>query len=463
LPIRVRLTLWYILVFGVALITLTAVLYVFLSNSLMQEVDRTLWLKAAEIRMEMASKGEQYLAQEENAGHRALPPVNEFAQPGIYIQVLDSRGVVLDTSTNLQGQQLPVRIDQIAQGLAGKESIFTLEAGENQRVRVVTMPLTADDRVYGLVQVGQSTRNVEIATLQIGYWLALGALGVILVAGVLGWFLARKAFASVDRVIESAKLIDLSAEPGKRLHYDTPHDEIGKLVQTLNSMLERTEQSLESQRQFIADSSHELRTPLTTIRGNVDLLERQTDDACRKESLDSIKREAERMSRIVQNLLLLAQIDAQQAFNPRQVELDTLLLDVFRQAKTMCNGRTIQLGNEDQVTVMGDADQLKQMVLNLVDNAIKHTSPDGRITLSLGKDDKWAWIEVNDDGVGIPAEHLPKIFDRFYRVDKARSRAQGGTGLGLAIVKSIAELHGGRVTVSSALGKGSTFTIWLRL
>jgi signal transduction histidine kinase len=304
---------------------------------------------------------------------------------------------------------------------------------------------------------------VETATLQIGYWLALGALGVILVAGVLGWFLARKAFASVDRVIESAKLIDLSAEPGKRLHYDTPHDEIGKLVQTLNSMLERTEQSLESQRQFIADSSHELRTPLTTIRGNVDLLERQTDDACRKESLDSIKREAERMSRIVQNLLLLAQIDAQQAFNPRQVELDTILLDVFRQAKTMCNGRTIQLGNEDQVTVMGDADQLKQMVLNLVDNAIKHTSPDGRITLSLGKDDKWAWIEVNDDGVGIPAEHLPKIFDRFYRVDKARSRAQGGTGLGLAIVKSIAELHGGRVTVSSALGKGSTFTIWLRL
>ncbi|MCL5962401.1 MAG: HAMP domain-containing histidine kinase [Chloroflexi bacterium] len=464
MPIRVRLTLGYVLFFGIAIIAVTTLLYLFLSSNLQQEVDRTLWLKAADIHIDLTSKGETYLDQmAKGPPPRGLTTANEFAQPGIYVQILDSKGVVVDASANLQGQQLPTNSEQVIQGLAGKQSIQTLAAGENQRVRVITMPLKGGNRVFGLVQVGQSLHNVEATINQIGYFLLFSTLGLILVAGLSGWFLARKAFASIDRVVQSAQEIDLAAEPGKRLIYEGPEDEIGGLVRTLNAMLERTQEALESQKQFIADSSHELRTPLTSIRGNVDLLERQIGEEDRRESLDSIKREAERMSRIVSNLLLLAQLDAQQVRNLREVELDTLLLDVFRQAKVMADGRTVELGNEDVAMIKGDADQLKQMILNLVENAIKYTPAGGKITLSLGKEGRWAKMEVSDSGVGIPQEHLPHIFDRFYRVDKARSRGQGGTGLGLAIVKSIAELHGGEVTVTSSVGEGSTFTVWLRL
>ena len=463
MPIRVRLTLWYMLLFGLAIVAVTTLLFFFLSNNLKEEVDRVLWMKATEVHMQMVSMGEDYLIQKQNTPRRGLPPANEFAQPGIYVQILDSRGLLLDTSANLQGQLLPVKSEQVVQGLDGKRSIMTLAAGDNQRVRVVTMPLVVGNRVFALVQVGQSLRNFDATTNQIGYYLLFGVVGLILVASFSGWFLAKKAFASIDEVIQSAQEIDLAAEPGKRLVYGGPRDEIGHLVQTLNAMLGRTEESLESQKQFVADSSHELRTPLTSIRGNVDLLERITDEEGRKESLDSIKRETERMSRIVSGLLLLAQLDAQQVRNVSDVELDTLLLDVFRQAKVMANDQTVELGHEDASVVQGDYDQLKQMLLNLVDNAIKYSPQGGRITLSLFKDKDWARLEVTDTGVGIPSEHLPNIFDRFHRVDKARSRAQGGTGLGLAIVKSIAELHGGRVNVKSEVGLGSTFAVWLPL
>lgn len=463
MTIRVRLTLWYLLTFGLALIGLTVLLYSSLSRGIRQEFDRSLLLKAAEIHMGISSKGEQYLSGEPNAAILLLPPADEYAQPGIYVQILGPHGNVRDTSTNLQGRELPMRSDQIAEGLAGMESIHTVTMGESQQVRVVTKPLIVGGQVYGLVQVGQSLQPVEDTIRQIGLISAFSALCVIVLAGLSGWFLAKKAFESVDKMIARAQVADASSGPGRRLHYEGPEDEIARLVRTLNGMLERVEESVEAQKRFIADSSHELRTPLTAIRGNVDLLERETDEQSRSESLDSIKREAERMSRIVQNLLLLAQLDAQSSFNPHEVELDTLLLDVFRQAKVMAGSRRVQLGNEDVATVKGDADQLKQMLLNLVDNAIKYTPPDGQITLALYRDDQWARIEVADTGVGIPEEHLPHIFDRFYRVDKVRSRSQGGTGLGLAIVKSIAELHGGQVTVTSSVGQGSSFAVWLRL
>jgi signal transduction histidine kinase len=215
----------------------------------------------------------------------------------------------------------------------------------------------------------------------------------------------------------------------------------------------------------VADVSHELRSPLTAIRGNLDLLRRGGVDnnAERDASITAIDSESARMQRMVQDLLLLAHADAGVGIQKETVELDTLLLDIYRQARLTASGVKVSWGSEDQAQVVGDPDRLKQLFVNLVDNAIKYTPNGGEVTLSLEREEPWVRVAVADTGVGIPPRDLPKIFDRFYRIDRARARADGGAGLGLSIVKWIVDAHDGRIDVKSEVGKGSTFTVWLLL
>jgi len=226
-------------------------------------------------------------------------------------------------------------------------------------------------------------------------------------------------------------------------------------------MLDRLESLFRAQQRFIADISHELRSPLTTIRGNVDLLRRM--NCVDKPSLDAIQSETERMTRMVSDLLLLAQADAGLPIRRERVELDTLILEVYRQVRPAVGDIELVIGEEDQATILGDPDRIKQLMLNLVDNAIKYTPKGGRVTLGLRRAQGQAVLTVSDTGIGIPPEDLPHIFERFYRVDKARSRAAGGVGLGLSIVKWIVQAHGGRIDVHSEPGQGTTFTVWLPL
>jgi signal transduction histidine kinase len=233
-------------------------------------------------------------------------------------------------------------------------------------------------------------------------------------------------------------------------------------------MLARLESLFHTQRRFLADVSHELRTPLTTIQGNVDLLCRGAaeDPQIRRETLAIIEGEVARMSRLVADLLLLARADAGIQLEVEPVELDTLLLEVYRQARLMSDGVDVRLGHEDQAVVMGDADRLRQLFLNLVDNALKYTPAGGQVKLSLYNEQDQVRVVVSDTGIGIPEEDLqpgpsglPLIFERFHRSDPARS--QGGTGLGLSIAHWITQAHGGQVTVESQLGAGSRFTVLL--
>jgi signal transduction histidine kinase len=248
------------------------------------------------------------------------------------------------------------------------------------------------------------------------------------------------------------------------------------LAGAFNEMLERLEQIFLAQRRFVADVSHELRTPLTTIRGNVDLLRRMGgDDAA---SLDAIESETERMIRLVGDLLLLARADA--GYIPMEsssVDIQAMMLDVATQARVLADKRldvVLNLAESEDaepITVDGDADRLKQLLLNLVDNSIKHTPSDGTVTLSLARMDGWIRLTVTDTGSGIPPEDLPHIFDRFYRAEKSRWRRTSpnasspgvGVGLGLSIASWIAKAHGGHIEVQSEQGKGSAFHIWLPL
>jgi signal transduction histidine kinase len=228
-------------------------------------------------------------------------------------------------------------------------------------------------------------------------------------------------------------------------------------------MIEQLDRLLQSQRTFVADASHELRGPLTVIRGNLDLLKRNLSEEDRSESIRVLEAEMTRMTRIVNDLLVLAEVESGPLEQQQTVSLKDILLDSQDRALLLAGNRKITIERQEDLWVKGDGHKLDQMANNLVSNAVKYTPDGGTITLSLFQDGDWARLEVADTGIGIAPEHLPHIFDRFYRVDKAHSRAGGGTGLGLAIVKGIAQQHGGTVTVNSELGKGSTFTVRLKL
>jgi len=288
-----------------------------------------------------------------------------------------------------------------------------------------------------------------------------GGLVAILASAVVGRLLAAQALRPIDTITQTALAISRADDLDKRIAQVGPQDEVGRLATTFNVMLDRLEGLFRAQQRFIADISHELRSPLTTIRGNVDLLQRM--NCVDKPSLDAIRAESERMTRLVGDLMLLAQADAGQPIRRERVELDTLMLEVFRQVRPLTEGIELSIGEEDQATVLGDPDRLKQLLLNLVDNAIKYTPHGGRVTLGLRRAEGWAVLSVADTGVGIPAKDLPHIFERFYRVDKARSRAAGGSGLGLSIVQWIVQAHGGRIEARSEPGQGTVFTAWLPL
>jgi signal transduction histidine kinase len=227
-------------------------------------------------------------------------------------------------------------------------------------------------------------------------------------------------------------------------------------------MLDRLSKLFNAQQRLVADVSHEMRTPLTVIRGNVDLL--RTMGCADVESLDALTRESERMTRLVGDLLLLSQADAGVlSMNFHPVNVTQVVSDIERSGQVLAAGRVnIATHVEEDLSVQADPDRLRQVLLNLVDNAIKHTPDGGQVTVEAARSyNGFVRIAVSDTGVGIPEKDLPYVFERFYRVDKSRSRANGGSGLGLSIANSIVQAHNGRIVVSSKPGEGTTFDVYL--
>jgi len=354
---------------------------------------------------------------------------------------------------------------------------------------IYSLPLKINDvQIVYMVQVVQPISNIESTLGQVARNLILGTALSLIIAAVVGALLARRALAPLQEITDTAQRISSTKDLGQRiiLAQGNPaqdKSEVGRLAVTFNSMLDQIQQLFNTQRRLTADVSHELRSPLTTIQGNVELLQRMSADMSRvadrdpagqqetaailQETLGEVESEANRMGRMISDLLLLAQADSGLQLNLERLEMDTLLLDIYRQTRRMAErrkgpgGLTVRLGSEDQAVVWGDRERLRQLLLNLTDNAIKYTPVGGSITLGLEVVDGWVRVDVTDTGVGISPDDLGQIFQRFFRVDKARSRDQGGTGLGLSIACWIAEAHGGRITVTSQVDAGSTFSTWL--
>lgn len=455
MPIRIRLTLWYTLLLGVILLAFSTLLYLVLEVSLHTQIDRTLEDRAQQVIAGIESQAVFDL----RTGQVLIPQANVFSSPGTFIQVIEADGNLASTSDNLAEQHIPIDDEMLAENLTGIPSFKTVMI-DNIPLRTYSTPIFLGPHVVGAVQVGQSLREVENTLHQVLIFLIGGMVGALILAAIVGAFLAWKALEPIEEINQVANHIVSGQDLKQRLPAPKTTDEISQLTETINDMLQRLDNFFQAQVRLSADVSHELRTPLTTIRGNVDLLRRSKGNNPDElnEALIAIEGELGRMSRLVADLLLLSQADAGLSLRMEPVELDTIILDVYRQARIIANEITIQLGHEDQAVVQGDADRLRQLLINLVINAIKHTSVGGTITLSLYREPEWVQITIEDTGRGIAPSDLPHIFDRFYR---ATNNDHSGSGLGLSIAQWIAETHGGQITVTSELGQGSVFTLWL--
>jgi heavy metal sensor kinase len=287
---------------------------------------------------------------------------------------------------------------------------------------------------------------------------------VLLLSGGLGYVLARKALAPMERLRLSTE--EITADHlDRRLPVINPQDELGRLTETFNTMIGRLERSFAEIRRFTADASHELRTPLTAIRTEAEVaLAKPLGLTEHQQLLGSILEECDRLTRLTDQLLALAREDVCAARQAQQrVNLAALVGEVAETMRPLADAKELRLDVEvnGATWVLGDAPRLREVFFNLIDNGIKYTPEGGEVALWVGQNGLEAVVTVRDTGIGIPPEHVPHIFDRFYRVDKARSRAEGGTGLGLSIAQSIAGAHGGRIELASTLGQGTTCTVRL--
>lgn len=471
--LRWQLTVWIGLALGLVVALLVLAIYGLLARNLSRQVDDSLKNRANQVESAIQRRSPF------SAGaplEEVLP--NTFASTDIFVQVADIDGEVLGTSDNLDEAMLPITPESLAAIQEGKGA-YAKVWFQGERLRTYIAPLTLPEHPISAVQVARSLEPREAALAQLRLLGAVGLLVAVFVAGLVVWLLTGRALSPLEQVIETSEVIGLSSDLSNRVRTGHTVNEVGRLANTLNRMLERLERSdrelreaneklaasLRAQRRFTADASHELRTPLTTIRGYASLLRQfaQVTPEDRIAAVAQIDHEAERMSRLVEDLLTLARADSGLTLSRERVPLAPLVEDVAEQTRTLDEGRhDLYLHIDEPLEVIGDQDTLRQLLLILMDNAMKYTPDGGRIDLRLGSEEGQASIEVADDGIGISQDALPHIFERFHRAHRDR-KVSKGTGLGLAIARWIVGEHGGVIEVRSNDGRGSSFTVRLPL
>ncbi len=451
MSLRLRLTLLYSTLVGGILLIFGSAVYILISIILLNQVDNTLAATAEEIINVTAVDSSGAVSS------ISLPSLDLTANT--YVQVWGKDGKLKSSSPGISALRVPLD----PAGLQAKNPLYHEDTSNGIHLRVLSVPLEVGIHPIALLQVATSMTVVDAARTNLIYILLVSAFVSVGAAALGSWLVLGRSLAPLGTITDSVQAINRADDLSRRIPYRGPaSDEIGGLIESFNQTLERLENLFTSQQRLLADVSHELRTPLTVIKGNADLMRRmrKLDD----ESLSSIDLEAGRLTRLVGGLLLLAQAESGKlSLDLKQVELDTLLLEVFQEMRLVAGDKVrIKVANIDQIQVQGDRDRLKQVLLNITANAIQYTPAGGEVILGLSKIGEQARIIVHDTGPGIPAEDLPFIFERFYRVEKSRTRSKsGGFGLGLSIAQWIVENHGGTIKVESEAHDGTTFAIWL--
>ena len=502
LPLQLRLAFFYALLLGLALWFFGSAVYTQAEQRAYHDLDNTLSSRATSVKI---GKDLSIAQQSGNLPLYLSNSINGLGAGDVAIEVLDSQLHLLATTTSTFQDGLqssvagfdtsPIPWDkQAAQWIevqpyttdGSPNSIYSTITYEGQHVRVYTT-INSGLGLNNIIQTARSEQDIEqsLSDLQALLWRG-GAL-VMVLALLGGWLITWSVLAAVRRMSGTAQKIGASQDFSQRVPERSwlGKNELTRLASTFNNMLANLEKAYKYQQRFVADASHELRAPITSIRCNLDLLAKAPDLAPNEveAALTDARAEADRMGRLVNDLLTLARADNTSQVSidggykkyqtySEKVDLDSLLLEVYRQYRPVDedgqdarkqNGPRIFLQDITPAQVYGDVDKLKQALVALLDNAIKYTPYEGSVALSLSTDNSFALLRVSDSGIGILAEDLPYIFERFYRADPARTRDRGGSGLGLAIAKSIVEEHTGSIEVESTPGKGSTFLVKIPL
>jgi heavy metal sensor kinase len=462
MSLRVRLTLWYGTALVSVLVVCGVILYGALAKALKEHVDRSLEETAAvaERSLEEHRFGPFLLYEDLSQDFPELATLDKF------FQIFGPTGQITIQSPNIQSREIPLSRTALEAALAGQTTFESVRFSGEPPIRLISVPVRHGGTLVNIVRVGTSLQPLE-ETLHRLLIILLITMPLALLASLGGgWFLAGRALRPVGAITQAAERI-AGGDLTQRLSVSTAQDEIGRLAATFNAMIGRLEASFRQIRQFTSDASHELRTPLTVLKGETELAlrrPRSADDYRRV--LESSLEEIDRMSRIVDELLFLSRADLGEIkMESRPVRLDQLFDDLKRQAEVLGHEQSVQIvtGMIEPATVAGDDMRLRELVLNLLDNAIKYSPPGGRVEMSVVTQDGTARLSVSDQGIGVSLEEQAHIFDRFYRTDAARAHTKKGTGLGLAICQWIVDAHHGTIEVHSEPGKGSTFTVILPL
>ncbi|MBZ0282745.1 MAG: HAMP domain-containing histidine kinase [Anaerolineae bacterium] len=392
-----------------------------------------------------------------------LPQLDIFRASGVLVEAwsigADGKPEFGAASDNLGDFRDPLD----AQSLGADAPVYQNVRINNTELRVLTWPIRVigQEGLFGNIQVAASLETVNQATRQLSFFMLGGGILAVLGSLALGWWLSNQTLNPIEAITEAADSISTAKDLGTRIPWNGPMDERGRLISVFNHMMDRLEHLFGAQQRLVADVSHELRTPLTAIRGNLDLARRYGMDTL---SMEAIEDETARMQRLVNDLLTLARADfGGLTLDMTEIDVDTIVTEVFKEARLLATDRNllIKITHIEPIRIKGNPDRLKQLLLNLVSNAIKFTPNGGQISFGLRREGDEAVLQVSDTGVGIQPEDLERIFDRFYQADSSRTRVHDGegSGLGLSIAKWIAEAHGGTIGVQSTPSKETTFTV----
>jgi heavy metal sensor kinase len=452
LSIRWRLTLWNTLGLAVVQLAFAAVVYGLLRHSLYSQIDRKLLGAAGQL--------EQDSRMATDPDERLRYWIYEWREHE------NLSAVAYDADRTVRGRTEELAADSVPPAPTA--------VGNEPRLQDEAIPILGRQRVLqrnlqlggrpATILIMASLEDIDHELSELLTVVATAIPIVLLLSGGLGYVLARKALGPMERLRRSTE--EITADRlDRRLPVVNPHDELGRLTETFNAMIGRLERSFAEIRRFTADASHELRTPLAAIRTEAEVaLAKPLGLTEHQQLLGSILEECERLTRLTDQLLALAREDARAARQVQElVDVEALVGDVVETMRPLAEvkGLSLHLEAHEPVCVSGESTRLREVFFNILDNAIKYTSEGGEIEVQISHQGSEAIVTVRDTGIGIPAEHLGHVFNRFYRVDKARSRAEGGTGLGLSIAQSIIVAHGGRIELASLTGQGTTCTVRL--
>ena len=458
LPLRTRLTIWYLLTLTAILVLFLTFLYWQVQRHLIAQMDTTLQVAAAQARVMVSAEGDS-LAFQNKEDTQAL---DRQLSDNFAIYLMSADGTNRDSL--VKGDEFPVQ-----QPRSGAVTVHYLD--DKWRVYSERIPSTAT-APGGWLQVAQDMEPITVALASLRTQMLLGLPLALLMAGFVGFFLARRALRPIDHITQTAQSIN-AGDLSQRIGYSGPADEVGKLAATFDRMLDRLQGAFERQRRFTGDAAHELRTPLTALKGRIEVtLNRPRQASEYAEMLEEMGGQVDRLIHLSSDLLFMARFEqGHQPLQSEPIDLGNLLSATVEQIMPLAEADRITVHQDYSADLQayGDVNLLIRLFQNVLDNAIKYTPSGGKVGVTAQSDDHGITVAVSDTGPGISSEHLSHLFERFYRVDEDRSRGgngshvngRGGAGLGLAIASEIAKAHGGGISVESEVGKGSVFIVHL--